>query len=216
MKSLQKKSNAKYSLSSDGRVEALYAHQPSPLLSSPLPTVLRFWGLTPRALTQDLFIISGQLSSIHSCRSSLHRGYSSTRRLITWAVTSSRGEAKRHDGEEEDEKRTRQGACQSGAGRVRMRQRSEGRRDQRLGNGCRGLSNNGTRWSEMEMKRNVSCRRQLTIDAIIYLPSHPPSCLPGCLERATLHCICRFYTTAKQPTPTPQEIQFNTQPYVPQ
>lgn len=86
-----------------------FSTPPTPLLLLSSPQDLRLWGLTPRALTQDLFIISGQLSSIHSCSSSLHRGYCAARRLITWAVTSSWGEAQRHDGEEEDEKEKQTG-----------------------------------------------------------------------------------------------------------
>lgn len=78
-----------------------------------------------------------------------------------------------------DERRGRQPGELSA--RRRMRPGSEGGRDQGLRNGRRTPSNKGTRWSEMEMKRNVRHGRQLTIEAIIYLLSHPLSCLPGCL-----------------------------------
>ncbi len=78
----------------------------SPLLSSPLLSSLQqvahlhttssgFRGLAPRALTLDLFIIFGLLSSTHSCPFSAHRASHTSHELITSTIISSSRERQR-------------------------------------------------------------------------------------------------------------------------
>lgn len=67
----------------------------NPLLSSPQQvahlhtSASEFRGLAPRALTLDLFIIFGLLSSTHSCSFSPHRASHTSHKLITSTIISS-------------------------------------------------------------------------------------------------------------------------------